>query len=76
VKPLSRREAGLPGDLLRAVFGNVTELPAVFSSLAIAEQLMSNDAPPACWTPAGLMGEAFILSLHGTSKLDLSRPSA
>ena len=48
----------------------------VFSSLAVAEHLMSNDAPPGCWTPAGLMGENFILSLPGTSKLDLSRPSA
>lgn len=48
----------------------------VFSSLAIADHLMSNDAPPGCWTPAELMGENFILSLPGTSKLDLSRPSA
>ena len=48
----------------------------VYSSLAIAEHLMSNDAPPGCWTPAGLMGENFILSLPGTSKLDLSPPSA
>jgi phosphohistidine phosphatase len=37
---------------------------------------MSNDAPPGCWTPAGLMGENFILSLPRSSKLDLSRPSA
>ena len=48
----------------------------VFSSLAIAEHLISNDAPPGCRTPAGLMDENFILSLPGTSKLDLSRPSA
>ncbi|MGO9723015.1 MAG: hypothetical protein ACLPIG_16460 [Methylocella sp.] len=48
----------------------------VFGSLAIAEHLMSNDAPPACWTPAGLMGENFILSLPGTPKLDLARPLA
>jgi short subunit dehydrogenase-like uncharacterized protein len=48
----------------------------IFSSLAIAEHLMSNDAPPGCGTPVGLMGENFILSLPGTSKLDLSRPSA
>ena len=48
----------------------------VFSSLAIAEHLLSNDASPGCWTPAGLMGENFILRLPGTSKLDLSRPSA
>jgi short subunit dehydrogenase-like uncharacterized protein len=47
-----------------------------FSALAITERLMSNDAPPGCWTPAGLMGENFILTLPGTSKLDLSRPSA
>jgi len=48
----------------------------VFSSLAIAEHLLSNDASPGCWTPAGLMGENFILRLPGTSKLDLTRPSA
>ena len=48
----------------------------VFSSLAIAEHLISNDAPPGCRTPARLMDENFILSLPGTSKLDLSRPSA
>jgi len=49
---------------------------AVFRPLAIAEHLMSNDAPPGCWTPARLMGENFILSLPGTSTLDLSHPSA
>jgi len=48
----------------------------VFSSLVIAKHLISNDAPPGCWTPAGLMGENFILSLPGTSTLDLSHPSA
>jgi short subunit dehydrogenase-like uncharacterized protein len=44
----------------------------VFSSLALAQHLMSNACPPGCWTPAGLLGENFILSLPGTSKLDLS----
>ena len=39
----------------------------VFSSLAIAEHPMSNDAPPGCWTPAWLMGENFILGLPGMS---------
>src|SRR6202521_2587790 len=43
----------------------------VFSSLALAQHLMSNSCPPGCWTPAGLMGENFILSLPDTSKLDL-----
>jgi short subunit dehydrogenase-like uncharacterized protein len=43
----------------------------VFSSLALAQHLMSNGCPPGCWTPAGLIGENFILSLPGTSKLDL-----
>jgi short subunit dehydrogenase-like uncharacterized protein len=43
----------------------------VFSSLGLAQHLMSNDCPPGCWTPAGLVGENFILSLPGTSKLDL-----
>jgi len=42
----------------------------VFSSLALAQRLMSNAFPPGCWTPAGLAGENFILSLPGTSKLD------
>ncbi|QBR72185.1 hypothetical protein CU048_13920 [Beijerinckiaceae bacterium] len=46
----------------------------VQSSLAIVEYLMSNDPPPGCWTPALLMGENFILSLPGTSALDLPRP--
>jgi short subunit dehydrogenase-like uncharacterized protein len=43
----------------------------VFSTLALAQQLMSNVCPPGCWTPALLMGENFILTLPGTSKLDL-----
>jgi short subunit dehydrogenase-like uncharacterized protein len=43
----------------------------VFSSLALAQHLMSNACPLGCWTPAGLLGENFILSLPGTSKLDL-----
>ncbi len=42
----------------------------IHSSLAIVDYLMSNDPPPGCWTPALLMGENFILSLPGTSKLD------
>ncbi len=42
----------------------------VFSSLALAQHLISNACPPGCWTPAGLVGENFILSLPGTSKLD------
>ncbi|MGH6846788.1 MAG: hypothetical protein ACREC0_04915 [Methylocella sp.] len=44
-------------------------------SLAIVEHLMSNDAHAGYWTPAGLMNEDLILSLPGTSKLDLTRPS-
>jgi short subunit dehydrogenase-like uncharacterized protein len=43
----------------------------VFSSLALAQYVMSNACPPGCGTPAGLVGENFILSLPGTSKLDL-----
>ncbi|MGH6812638.1 MAG: saccharopine dehydrogenase family protein [Methylocella sp.] len=43
----------------------------VFSALALAQQVMSNGCPPGCWTPAGLAGENFILSLPGTSRLDL-----
>jgi short subunit dehydrogenase-like uncharacterized protein len=43
----------------------------VFSTLALAQQLMSNACPSGCWTPAGLIGENFVLSLPGTSKLDL-----
>jgi short subunit dehydrogenase-like uncharacterized protein len=48
----------------------------VFSSLALAQRLMSNACPPGCWTPAGLIGENFILSLPGTSKLDLPHQTA
>ena len=48
----------------------------VFSSLALAQHLMSNACPPGCWTPAGLLGENFILSLPGTSKLDLPHQTA
>jgi short subunit dehydrogenase-like uncharacterized protein len=43
----------------------------VFSSLALARHVMSNACPPGCGTPAALLGENFILSLPGTSKLDL-----
>ena len=43
----------------------------VFSTLALAQQLMSNACPAGCWTPAGLIGENFILRLPSTSKLDL-----
>jgi short subunit dehydrogenase-like uncharacterized protein len=54
---------------IRIVTSNGYSL-TVFSSLALAQQLMSNVCPPGCWTPALLMGENFILSLPGTSKLD------
>ncbi len=43
----------------------------VFSSLAIVEHLIANDFPSGCWTPAAIMGKDFILSLPGTSKLEL-----
>jgi short subunit dehydrogenase-like uncharacterized protein len=42
----------------------------VFSSLALAQNVMSNNRAPGCRTPAGLVGENFILSLPGTSKVD------
>jgi short subunit dehydrogenase-like uncharacterized protein len=45
----------------------------VFTSLAIVERLIANGFPPGCWTPAAIMGKDFILSLPGTSKLDLPR---
>jgi short subunit dehydrogenase-like uncharacterized protein len=45
----------------------------VFSSLAIVERLIANGFPPGYWTPAAIMGKDFILSLPGTSKLDLPR---
>src|SRR5205807_6301146 len=35
----------------------------VFSSLALAQHVMSNACPPGCGTPAALLGENFILSL-------------
>jgi short subunit dehydrogenase-like uncharacterized protein len=55
---------------IRVVTSNGYSL-TVFSSLALAQHLMSHACRPGCWTPAGLMGENFILSLPGTSKLDL-----
>ena len=45
----------------------------VFSSLAIVESLIANGNSPGCWTPAGIMGKDFILSLPGTSMLDAQR---
>jgi len=48
----------------------------VISSLALARHVMSNACPPGCWTPAALLGENFILSLPGTSKLDLPHRTA
>ena len=42
----------------------------VFSSLAIVERLIANGFAPGCWTPAGIMGEDFILSLPGTTTLE------
>jgi hypothetical protein len=48
----------------------------VFSSLAIVERLIANGFPPGCWTPAAIMGKDFILSLPGTSKLELPRSIA
>ncbi len=46
----------------------------VSSSLAIVERLLAEGRPPGCWTPAGLMGKDFILSLPGVSMLH-GRPS-
>ncbi len=60
---------------IRIVTSNGYSL-TVFSSLALAQHLMSNACPPGCWTPAGLVGENFILSLPGTSKLDLPHQTA
>jgi short subunit dehydrogenase-like uncharacterized protein len=42
----------------------------VFSSLALVQHVMSSGCPPGCWTPAGLVGENFILNFPATSKLD------
>ncbi|MCI0468175.1 MAG: hypothetical protein L0Y57_14455, partial [Beijerinckiaceae bacterium] len=41
----------------------------VFCALAIAKYVLTHDCPPGFWTPAGLMGEDFILTLPGTSML-------
>ena len=60
---------------MRIVTSNGYSL-TVFSSLALAQHLMSNACPPGCWTPAGLIGENFILSLPGTSRLDLPHQTA
>jgi short subunit dehydrogenase-like uncharacterized protein len=48
----------------------------VFSSLAIVERLIANGFPPGCWTPAAITGKDSILSLPGTSKLELPRSIA
>jgi short subunit dehydrogenase-like uncharacterized protein len=45
----------------------------VLSALAIVERLISNGAPSGCWTPAGLMGKDFVLSLPGVFILDARR---
>jgi short subunit dehydrogenase-like uncharacterized protein len=45
----------------------------VFSSLAIVERLIANGFASGCWTPARIMGEDFILSLPGTTTLELPR---
>jgi short subunit dehydrogenase-like uncharacterized protein len=42
----------------------------VVSALAMVERLIAGGAPPGSWTPAGLMGETFILTLPGTALLD------
>jgi len=41
----------------------------VLSALAIAEHLLTAQCPPGCLTPAGLMGEEFLLRLPGTALL-------
>lgn len=41
----------------------------VLSALAIVDHLLTNPCAPGCWTPAGLMGEDFILRLPETSLL-------
>jgi short subunit dehydrogenase-like uncharacterized protein len=48
----------------------------IFSSLAVVEHLIAHGFAPGCWTPAGIMGKDFILSLPGTSKLELPRSIA
>ena len=45
----------------------------VFSSLAIVEPLTANGFAPGCWTPARIIGEDFILSVPGTTTVELSR---
>jgi short subunit dehydrogenase-like uncharacterized protein len=42
----------------------------VVSALAMVERLIAGGAPPGSWTPAGLMGESFILTLPGTALLN------
>jgi short subunit dehydrogenase-like uncharacterized protein len=64
------KDARARSHTIRIVTLNAYSL-TVFSSLALARHVMSNACPPGCWTPAALLGENFILSLPGTSKLDL-----
>ena len=45
----------------------------VLSSLALVERLIANEFAPGCWTPARIMGEDFILSVPGTTVLELPR---
>ena len=45
----------------------------VLSSLALVERLTANGFAPGCWTPARIMGEDFILSVPGTTVLELPR---
>ena len=45
----------------------------VFSSLALVERLIANGLAPGCWTPARIMGADFILSVPGTTALELPR---
>jgi short subunit dehydrogenase-like uncharacterized protein len=45
----------------------------VLSSLALVERLIANGFAPGCWTPARIMGEDFILSVPGTTVLELPR---
>ena len=45
----------------------------VFSSLALVERLIANGFAPGCWTPARIMGADFILSVPGTTALELPR---